>query len=243
MSEDLGVEVRRTSVSDIAHAAGQPSRFALAHALANRAAGVSGADGMELRKGDFKFRGDLANFRTAAKWSAVGVAAMFLLGIMVFSWSVLDYNEQLDEIDAQIAEVVIGVYGDTLTVDDISGPEDALTKLQIKTVETLNRIDALGSIVGDAPPVISVLHDLSSAMPKPTEARIDVRQLTVTPNSLNLDAETDSYDAAATIEKSIIAHHRFQQAKKSDEKKVRDGIRFSIQVPLNTEQVSDAEEG
>ncbi len=107
----------------------------------------------------------------------------------------------------------------------------------------MNRIDALGSIVGEAPPVISVLHDLSSAMPKPTDARIDVRELTVTPNSLNLDAETDSYDAAATIEKSIAAHHRFQQAKKSDEKKVRDGIRFSIQVPLNTEIDSDSEEG
>ncbi len=243
LSTNLGVEVRRLSVSDVAHAAGQPSRFALAHALATRTAGMSRGEEMELRKGDFKFRGDLANLRTFAKWGAVAVAALFLMGIGVFSWMVMDYKSQLDEIDASIAEVVVTIYSGELTAEDITGPEDALMKLQMKTVETLNRIEALGSIVGDAPPVVEALHDLSQAMPKPTDARIDVRELTITPNSINVEAETDSYDAAATIEKSVVEHRRFQGAKKSDEKKVRDGIRFSLSVPLNVDPTVESEEG
>jgi general secretion pathway protein L len=243
LSVELGVEVRRLSVSDIAHAAGQPSRFALAHALALRTAGMSSGEEMELRTGEFKFRGDLANLRTVAKWGSVAIAALFLMGIGVFSWKVVDYNNQLTAIDTTIAEVVLGVYGDELTADDITGPEDALTKIQLRTVETLTRIEALGSMVADSPPIVEALHDLSTAMPKPTDARIDVRELTATPNSINIQAETDSYDAAATIEKSVTEHERFSGAKKSDEKKVRDGIRFSLTVPLTNGETADTEEG
>jgi hypothetical protein len=69
---------------------------------------------------------------------------------------------------------------------------------------------------------------------------VDVNELTITSKTINLQAETDGYDAAANIESSLQANQYFKRASKGEEKKVRDGIRFSIVVPLEDEV---AEEG
>jgi len=238
---DLGVGVRRLAVSDIAHAAGQPARLALCHALARRAAGISNGEEMELRSGEFKFHGDLASFRNLIIGGGISLVAIMLLGIGTVAWKVMNYNEQLSDLDDQIAEVVVQIHNGELDPESITGAEDALTKLQLKTLETTLRIETLGAVVAESPPVLSTLHDLTLAMPQPEQARIDVRELTITTKSVNLEADTDTYDSASTIEASIQQHERFRQATKGDDKKVRDGIRFSITVPLNIDEMPSEE--
>ena len=68
-----------------------------------------------------------------------------------------------------------------------------------------------------------------------------MRELTITQRSLNLDAETDTYDSASTIEASLQGHDRFKRAVKGDDKKVRDGIRFTISVPLGDDDTTSEE--
>ncbi len=239
---DLGVRVRRVSVSDMAHAAGKPARYALSHALARRAAGISSGEEMELRRDSFKFRGDLANMKNTILGSIVALAAVFLMGIGFAAWKSMDYKSEIERLDMEIATVVADMYKGEISAEEVGGPQEALTKLQAKALETMELIDLLGASVDEIPPVVSTVHDLSNAMPASSKARIDVRELTITQRSLNLDAETDTYDSASTIEASLQAHQRFKRAVKGDDKKVRDGIRFSISVPLGDAD-SSSEEG
>jgi hypothetical protein len=239
LKADLGVPVRSVSVSPTAQATGQPERLALCHCLARRAAGISSGTEMELRQGPYKFRGDLAGMRNAIIGSAAVLAALMLLGVGVVAWKIIDYREQIEALDAEIAQVVADMYQGELTAEDVGGPEAALTKLQTKALETMGLIELLGPAVGETPPVVSTVNELSQAMPPSNKARIDVSSLTITQRSLNLEAETDTYDAASTIESSIKAHDRFKRATKGDDKKVRNGIQFSVSVPLGEETATE----
>ena len=44
------------------------------------------------------------------------------------------------------------------------------------------RIDLLGSIVASSPPTVTTLNHISTSLPDPKEARIDVNELTMTRN-------------------------------------------------------------
>jgi general secretion pathway protein L len=236
---DLGVRVRLIAVSDLAHTSGRPARFALCHSLARRAAGISSGEEMELRSGPFKFRGDMASARTAVIGGGIAMGLGVLMCMGFVAWKVMQTNARLAEIDTQIAEVVASVYQGELDADEVGDHDEALKKLQLKALETMELIQLLGPAVALAPPTVSTMHDLSLAMPPSSKARIDVRELTISQKSLNIDAETDTYDSASTIEASIQAHQRFSQATKGDDKKVRDGIRFTISIPLQDSSTTE----
>jgi len=229
---DLGVRVRLLRV-DAAQTAEDSARFALCHALVRRAAGISSGEEMELRQAQHKFRGDLASMRTAIIGGGIAIAVMVLLGVGFVGWKMVQTRSQLATLDAQIAEVVASVHAGELAAEDVGSHEEGLAKLQAKALETMALIELLGPVVGAAPPVVSTMHDLSLAMPPAAKARIDVQELTISLRSINIDAETDTYDSASTIETSLQAHERFNQATKGDDKKVTNGIRFTISVPLD----------
>ena len=173
----------------------------------------------------------------------IGAASAILLGLIgmgAFVYSHQATKAEMSSLDAQIAEVVASAYPEGEAPMDFETPDDAIFALQARTVETMERIKLLGSIVSGKPPTISMLNQLSNALPEPGAARIDVSELTINDNSINIKAETDGYDAAATIESSLQANTTFKQARKGDEKKSRNGIKFSVTISLEDE--TDGEE-
>lgn len=237
LKAELGVSVSilRTGSMD----SQAPNAHALSTALADRAAGLEHASAMELRAAEFKYRGNMAS----ARMLALGAVAAGFLGIIggvgYFGYQHSMVSDRLAALDVQIAETVAMVVVDDPTALVFDGPDDALLLLQSRTIATTERIDLLGSIVGDAPPTVSTLNQISAALPAPATARIDVRELTVSQQSINLKAETDGYDAAANIEESLSANERFKRAKKGDEKKTRNGVQFTISIPLGDEDEGD----
>jgi len=228
LKSELGVSVRTIS-------SGDNGTHSLSVASAERAAGISGAEAMELRTGDFKFRGDLANMRMIALFGAAAVVLLGVIGLGAFIFNHQATKSEMASIDTQIAEVVASAYPEGEAPTEFETPDDALVALQSRTIETMERIELLGSIVSGKPPTITTLNQLSNALPEPSNARIDVSELTINSNSINMKAETDGYDAAATIETSLQANQRFKQARKGDEKKSRNGIKFSVTISLEDE--------
>ena len=173
----------------------------------------------------------------------IGAAAVVLLGLIglgAFIYSHQATKAEMMALDQQISEVVASAYPDGDAPVAFDSPDDALMAIQMRTIETMERIELLGSIVSGKPPTVTTLNQLSSALPDPSSARIDVSELTINENSINIKAETDGYDAAATIESSLQANTKFKQARKGDEKKNRNGIQFSVTISLEDE--SDGEE-
>ncbi|MEC8191225.1 MAG: type II secretion system protein GspL [Myxococcota bacterium] len=231
----VAVAILRTGSMD----ANQPNAHALSTALADRAAGVDHGAAMELRANHFKYRGDLASARMLALASAAAALLGLIAGIGYFAYQHSAATTELATVDAQIAETVALVVSDEGTPVSFTSPDDALVVLQTRTLEATQLIDLLGPIVGDSPPIVATLNQLSASLPDHKTARIDVRELTVSDKSISLKAETDGYDAAANIEQSLSANQRFRRAKKGDEKKTRNGVQFTVSIPLGEEDAGE----
>ncbi len=239
LKAELGVSVSilRTGSMDT----NSPNGHALSTALADRTAGLDHGSVMELRTDQFKYRGDLASARMLALATAAAVILGIIGGIGYFAYQHSAASARLAAVDAQIAETVASVVSEDGATLSFDTPDDALALLQSKTLEATGRIDLLGAIVGETPPTISTLNQISSSLPDHKTARIDVRELTVSDKSISLKAETDGYDAAANIEESLAANEKFRRAKKGDEKKTRNGVQFTVSIPLG--EVDAGEEG
>jgi type IV pilus assembly protein PilM len=232
LKAELGVSVEMIS-------SGGNGTHSLSAACANRTAGIQGGHAIELRDGEFKFRGDLANMRMLAMFSGAAVVLLGLIGLGAFVYSHQATKTRMAEVDTQIAEVVASAFPEGEAPTTFETPDDALLALQVRTIETTARIDLLGSIVSGKPPTITALSQLSDALPEPSAARVDVSELTVNDSSINMKAETDGYDAAATIESSLQANTKFKRARKGDEKKSRNGIQFSVTISLEDEATEE----
>ena len=240
LSTDLGVPVSAVALPEEAQQHGNEARFALCNAL-GQAASFGAADSLDFRTEEFTFRGNMATLQMAAKVAAVLFLFLFVAG---FGWFLVRHNTLSSDIanaENELQEAVLEAFPDT-NPDRLTDASMALAIVQERTLETTSRVDALGAIVADDPPTLSLLREVSEGMPPHSEARIDVRELTISESSINIKAETDGFEAATRIETALQRNPKFSQARKGDEKKTGDSVRFSITIPL-TQEMSEGEEG
>ena len=110
--------------------------------------------------------------------------------------------------------------------------------MNARIMEAEQRAAALGD--GGEPRAVALIHDLTKAFPKPEEVTVDVLSLKVTTNVIQIDAETTGFAEVAKVEETLKATEKFSSASKSNEKKKRGKIEFTVQIPLNG---TDGEEG
>ena len=238
LSEVLGVGVRVVYPSEQAEVGrGSPGRFALCHAAGVRAGGGKGRL-LDMRVGEFGFKGDLALLGTLIQYGVVAAVLLIMLGIGWFGVRVVSLNAEVAQVESDIADAVVATFPD-VNRDKLDDPSMAVAIMQEKTLETTTWVDTLGAIVVDEPPTLTMLERISQNVPPPNEARIDVSELSVSPGSISIKAETDSYDGAAKIEAALQGAPGFKQANKGDEKKVREEVRFTITIPLDTDETEE----
>ncbi|MFN7145754.1 MAG: pilus assembly protein PilM, partial [Myxococcota bacterium] len=221
---------------------GHGVEYALAVALARVAAGeLKVAD---LRAGELAYHGHAETLWNVMGATALGgvlaaVAAATLFGVQLY-----DANQRLDELDARIVEVVTGSFPD-IDPERLTEPSMALALMQERAGETTRKMEALGATVTGVPPTLDMLKSISDRVPKHTEARIDVRELTISENAVSFRAETDSYESAAKIEEGLRREKRFEGARKGEEKKVGEALSFTMTIPLGEDAETEAagEEG
>lgn len=235
LSSELGVPVRPVNVSAEAEALGDAGRFGLAHALGLRAAGMTGGQELQFRKDDFAFKGDLATMRTWIGVGLVAVLAFCVVGTGLFGLRFVQYNSEISGVEAEIGQVVLETFPD-VSEDRVADASTAKAIMLEKTSATMEKVDALGATVGGEPPTLTLLKEISSSLPGPDEARIDVSTMTVSTTGVSMKAETTGYEAAATIEAALQKNERFRTAKKSNEKKLGDGVGFDLSIPFELEE-------
>lgn len=234
----FGVPVRPVLVPG-----GHPPTFALAAGLARAGAGELRL--ADLRIGDLAHHGQAERLWTLVSYGAGAVAVFMIAGGLLFGLQLRDSYKRIDELDGQIKQVVLTSFPDVAETS-VSTPSSALQIMQERTGEVAKRVEVLGSILGGEPPTLETLKQISMGVPPATEARIDVKELTIGEESIVFKAETDSYETAAKIEESLQKFPRFSQAHRGDEKKVGDTLQFTMTIPLGaaeTPQESPAPAG
>ncbi|MDG1481709.1 MAG: pilus assembly protein PilM [Myxococcota bacterium] len=238
LTEDLGVPVRRVILEDINDV--EPARFALALALGQQATGMTYGREIDMRQGDLAFQGDLATIGNFLRIGVLAAVAMMMVGTGWFAFRYAQLSTELSSTDAEIQTLALSTFPGEITEDDVMDASDALAVMQLKSTEAAVRVDALGSILSDVPPTLSMLRQLSDAMPPHSDTRIDVREMSISSTSITMKAEADGYEDAAKVETSLQSVEAFKNAKKGEEKRYQESIRFSVTIPLET---PDTEEG
>ena len=231
----LGVPVRLASLPDESHGAGPGGDHlhVLSHALALKAGGGKGRT-LDFRQQEFGFRGDLAYMGTVLKAAAAVAGLLLVAGVAWFGWRFTTLSSDLAALDNEIAETVVTTFPE-VSRSSLDSPSKSLAIMTEKTVAATSRVEALGAILSEEPPTLSLLKEVSENVPPASEATIDVSELSISPTNVVLKAETDGYEAAATIEAALKQSPRLRQARKGDEQKKRDKVRFTITIPLEDE--------
>lgn len=222
----------------VAVPAGYPPECALAVALARVAAGEVRVP--DLRVGEFAHHGEAETLWNVTAAAAVGTLVTLLIGTLVFGWKYWETQARLAEVQREVVEVVVAAFPD-VPPESLSTANAALQVTTQRVAEVNTRVDLLGATVNGVPPTLERLRQLSQGVPPAGQARIDVRELTVTEQAVTLRAETDSYESAEKIEESLKGDPAFAEARKSDEKKVGEVLTFNLNIPLASGQ--DASEG
>lgn len=235
LSAALGIPARPVVVPG-----GHPPACALVVALGRIAADELTAT--DLRVGAFAHRGHADVLWSVVGYGALATGAALLVGFGVLVWRATDSWTKMDELDAELVAKVTQHFAD-VNPDNLDEPSDALLAFSERALEVQVRVDALGATVSGEPRVLSLLKKLSSTLPPNGEARIDIRELTITEEAVSMRAETDSYESAAKIEESLQGSPTFSQARKSDEKKLGEGLSFNLSIPLGTPEAEPATGG
>lgn len=232
LEADLGVPARRVQPElEVEH----PERFALAAALARRAAGLTRGGELNFRQGEYAFKGDFALLRSVMVYAAVALVFFAVAGTAVFGVRFFQARQQLAQLDRELRDVVISTFPD-VQQSQLSTTDMARAIMTEKTTAVTDQVATLGATVGQPPPTLTLLKNLSEALPPPDQALIDVKDLTITEEAVTLRAETNGFDAASTIETSLRRNDLFKQARKGNEKKTGEKVAFTMDIPLGEEE-------
>jgi general secretion pathway protein L len=238
LSHELGVPVRLVSVPGPGQGREDAQTFALAWVLGQRAAGAVKGQPLELRQGELAHHSGLAVLRNLASYGAAAAVFFVLAMVAVAITQRSALSGEIGAVEDEIGAVVAETFpeADPKVLGD---PSMAVAIMQEGTLSTAQKVEALKSSIRGEPPSLTLLKEISDAMPSPEDATIDVRELTLSENVVTISAETDGYEAAARIEASLQNSERFQHAAKGDEKKRGDKVQFEISIPMG---VDDQEE-
>jgi type IV pilus assembly protein PilM len=234
IAQDLGVPVKpvRDPMGE-----GTPPSFALAQAMAGMA--MEGAPhAIDLRVGKLAYRGGTDWLRQGLVLGFIGIASFVIVATPLTAIRWIDMHMEQSKAETMIEEMMAETLPDVRFDPDNMRKNAAL--MAAGSEDMVQRAEALGD-AGGVPPTIQLVYDLTAAFPDPSEVAVEVKDLTVTRESVSFNAETQGYAGSAAVEEKLKATPRFANAVKGTETKQSNGtVRFPITIALGD---ADEEEG
>jgi Tfp pilus assembly PilM family ATPase len=242
--EDLGVTVRRVQDPDGEKV---PGPFALCHALAMKAAG-SRQYVTDLRVGEHSFRGRGDLMRAVMTYGTAGVMFFAVAAVVMFAVQYRALSAELAATQQAIQDLVVTTFPE-VPPGMITDGGTAVQLMRDSTEDAVTRAEVLGEGAGGVPPTVDVVYQLHEAFPPAEENTVIVSDLTITPETITFNAETDGYAASSAVEEALQKVDRFKNTEKGQEKRLANGrVKFPITIALDAgdadEDVeTDGEEG
>ncbi len=201
------------------------SAFALALALALRAAGDRAVSSIDLRHEDFQFAGQLQSLRSRIPSM---VAAGLVLGtlavanIWVSYYSASSREAQLDAQFCQITKEAIG--------REICEPKQALSVMA-------QPVSELGNVRTVDRSALNIAAELSALIPEDVSSKAEFRidEIDITPDRARISGETDSFDAVDKIVAEYGKDPCYSNIKKGQLRRKADGKGIEFQLSLRLE--------
>jgi len=239
VESELGVAVESTAMTEGEDIREIDGRFALAHALSMRAAGVTFGGEFEFRIGELSYKGALGRTQAAFRYGAIACALLFVVSVVGFAFQHHTLKGELATLNSDIVDEVQELFPE-LTRETLEAEGFAFNLLLSAAGDVGSRLELLDQTVEDGAPTLELIRSLSQAMPPHEEARVEVTELTISDSSVTLKAKTTGYEAAALIEQSL-QDNGFEGAERGSDQRLGTGLTFVITIPREVE--ADGEEG
>ena len=177
LSRELAVPTRQAGMSEEAQALPSGARYALAHGLSQRAAGVGGRQAFDFRKGRLAHSGNLAFGKSLLRYGAVALLFFAIGGAVLFGMKRSGIHGEIGEVRSELIEQVAAQFPD-LPPSALEGGNTAFNTLLDVAGKVGERVAVLESTVAGEPQTLSLLKELSEALPAPGDARVEVTNLT-----------------------------------------------------------------
>lgn len=237
LRQDLGVPVHEVVDPD---GDPVPAHHAVSNALAARLSGQTRANEIDLRRGEFGWRGGGDLLRGVVLYGGAGMGVFLVAMLGLGLWQYVSLTREA----TRTQEALLTTVTSTLPGVDPSVVRDGTTAKAVLG-EELEGMKARAAALGvdrDAPPTVDLLHALTTSFPPPADVTVDVQELTITPANVTFTAETDGYSGSAAVEEALKQSERFRTATTGNEKKVREKVQFTVTIPMG-EQAAPGEEG
>lgn len=209
-----------------------PPAFAVAHGLAYSTVGVQGVPPIDLRVNEFAYRGRTDIVRSVLTYGVSGAAFFSLAALLMFAFRFRSLMVEQAETETAVREIVQRSFPEIpdSMLENMGKAEAAMAQL---TQDAVQRSELLGDGTAGVPPTVDALYHLTLAFPPHPDVTVEVSDLTITPNSITFNAETDTYQSSAKVEESLKANPRFHLATKGQEQKLANQrVKFPVTIAV-----------
>jgi len=238
LAEELGVDVRLAEDPTGENAFGPDS---LTAALASTT--VPGANkAIDLRIGEFKYRGGTNVVRAALTYGLAGAFFFSVAATVMFAWEYISLSSDLSVAEDAVQAIVVDAAGpEAAALGDLE-MDDARAYMAGVTEDAAQ----LAQVVGDGkskPPTLDLLYQLTQSFPPHPEVTVELQDLTINRTTIQFKAETNSFESSAAIEAALQATTTFANATKGKEdRQGASKVRFPITIPLGEADGDDEAE-
>lgn len=225
VATDLGVPVRTVGL-----VAGEPVPPGWNVCQAAAVALIKRHDQLtDLRLGDLAFRGGTDLLRAGLIYGTAGAAFFVFAAVLVFAFQYRSLAVEQRAAEEELAELVKSTFPEA---PEFSETSSAVAYVREFTADAVQRAELLGEGAGGVPPTVDALARLTQAFPPHPTVTVTVNHLTLSPESIQLEGETDGYASSAAIEEALQQNPAFASAEKGDDTKAGSRVKFPITIPL-----------
>lgn len=199
--------------------------------LALRGVSHSGLPDIQFRRGEFAFKGDIAELGGVFKQGAMLVGGLVLFIMITFGINYFTLKKRVSSFNKQISTLAKEVLPDTPD-SLLKSPSSVLSILNGKIIEASDRTRKLEEQVNISG--LMILKEVSAAFPPREAIKLDVDNLDVVETRIRISGRTDSFEAVDRIKESLNKSPKFKNVSTGNVRKgVQDEIKFDLTMDFN----------
>ena len=198
-------------------------------ALALKEVAGPGLPDVNLRRGEFAFRGDVEQLGGGLRHAAIAIGLIIFLALLNFSIKYYTLKQKVEKIQNDAAQLVLQALPGT-PKRAIATTSGALSVIKGKKAEITDKIEKLKATMGFSP--LDALKEISRLMPAKNEITVDVDDMSITQERATLSGRTDSFE---NVDKIKMAMEKSDMFKNVTSGNVRKGTKGEIKFDLGME--------
>lgn len=197
-------------------------------ALALRATAGGGPE-INLRQGEFVFKGDVEQFGGDVRKIAIVLALIVFLALINFSTKYYSVKRQIDKMKEDVVTLVRQAIPNT-PVRAVATPKMAVSLIKSKETETEEKLNQLKSVTGVSP--LDVLKEISTLLPPRNEFSVDVTDINISNDRVSLSGVVSDFKAVDIFKQAIEKSKYFANVASGD---VAKGVKGEVKFKLSME--------